>query len=122
MFLVATSFAIALVKPMTAALEVVYGVLLWARRPAVEAMYADRASLGHARDLPEADRIDVPFEQILENRFIIGSPEECVQEIKRYEAQGIETIIMRVQWPGMSQEQALDAIRLMGREVIPQFV
>jgi alkanesulfonate monooxygenase SsuD/methylene tetrahydromethanopterin reductase-like flavin-dependent oxidoreductase (luciferase family) len=91
-------------------------------RASVEAMYADRASLGHARDLPEADRIDMPFEQILENRFIIGSPEECVQEIKRYEAQGIETIIMRVQWPGMSQEQALDAIRLMGREVIPQFV
>ncbi len=90
-------------------------------RPAVEEMYADRASLGHARDLPEADRIDVPFEQILENRFIIGSPEECVQEIKRYEELGVETIIMRVQWPGMAQEQALEAIRLMGREVIPQF-
>lgn len=91
-------------------------------RPSVEAMYADRAALGHARDLPPEDRIDVPFEQILENRFIIGNPDECEQEIRRYEALGVDTIIMRMQWPGMSQERALSSIRLMGKEVLPRFV
>jgi alkanesulfonate monooxygenase SsuD/methylene tetrahydromethanopterin reductase-like flavin-dependent oxidoreductase (luciferase family) len=90
-------------------------------RPSVEAMYADRASLGHARDLPVADRINVPFEQILENRFIIGDPDQCTHEIRRYQELGVETIIMRMQWPGMPQEQALSSIRLMGQEVLPRF-
>ncbi|MBI4310915.1 MAG: LLM class flavin-dependent oxidoreductase [Chloroflexi bacterium] len=90
-------------------------------RPSVEALYADRASLGHARDLPQADRIDVPFEQILKDRFIIGDPDQCEQEVRRYEALGVETIIMRMQWPGMGQKEALAAIRMMGREVLPRF-
>jgi hypothetical protein len=34
-------------------------------RPHVEWLYRDRAALGHNRALPEADRIDVPFEQVL---------------------------------------------------------
>ena len=84
-------------------------------------MYADRAALGHARDLPQADRIDVPFEQILQDRFIIGNPDECAREIQRYKELGVETIIMRMQWPGMAQEDTLRSIRLMGQEVIPQF-
>ena len=90
-------------------------------RPSVEAMYADRAALGHARDLPEADRIDVPFERILQDRFIVGDPEQCTREIQRYQELGVETIIMRMQWPGMTQEQALRSIHLMGREVLPRF-
>ena len=90
-------------------------------RPSVEAMYADRAALGHARDLPAADRIDVSFDQLLENRFIIGDPDECEREIRRYEAIGVETIIMRMQWPGMTQKQAFDSIRMMGSEVLPRF-
>ena len=90
-------------------------------RPSVEAMYADRAALGHARDLPAADRIDVSFDQLLENRFIIGDPDECGREIRRYEAIGVETIIMRMQWPGMTQKRTFDSIRMMGSEVLPRF-
>ncbi|MEE8443485.1 MAG: LLM class flavin-dependent oxidoreductase [Dehalococcoidia bacterium] len=90
-------------------------------RSSVEWLYADRAALGHARDLPEADRIDVPFEQILQNRFIVGNPDECIQEIQRYEQLGVDTIIMRMQWPGMAQEETLRSIRLMGKEVLPRF-
>ncbi|MEE8443123.1 MAG: hypothetical protein V3S37_05175, partial [Dehalococcoidia bacterium] len=90
-------------------------------RSSVEWLYADRAALGHARDLPQADRIDVPFEQILQNRFIVGDPDECIREIQRYEQLGVDTIIMRMQWPGMTQEETLRSIRLMGKEVLPRF-
>ncbi len=90
-------------------------------RPSVQALYADRAALGHGRDLPAADRLDVPFEQILQDRFIIGDPDQCEREIRRYEALGVETIIMRMQWLGMGQKEALASIRMMGREVLPRF-
>jgi alkanesulfonate monooxygenase SsuD/methylene tetrahydromethanopterin reductase-like flavin-dependent oxidoreductase (luciferase family) len=89
-------------------------------RPSVEWLYRDRAALGHSRLLPEADRIDVPFEQVLEGRFILGSPAECVAEITRYRDLGVQELIMRCQWPGMAVEPALQAIQRFGHDVLPQ--
>jgi alkanesulfonate monooxygenase SsuD/methylene tetrahydromethanopterin reductase-like flavin-dependent oxidoreductase (luciferase family) len=88
-------------------------------RPYVERLYQNRAAMGHNRDLPNADRIDVGFEHVLEGRFIIGSPEECGAEIERYRALGVQEIIMRCQWPGMPRETALQAIRRFGQDVLP---
>jgi alkanesulfonate monooxygenase SsuD/methylene tetrahydromethanopterin reductase-like flavin-dependent oxidoreductase (luciferase family) len=91
-------------------------------RPHVEWLYHDRAALGHNRALPEADRIDVPFEQVLEGRFIIGGPEECATELQRYQAAGVDEVIMRCQWPGLGATEVLKAIDRFGREVLPRFV
>jgi alkanesulfonate monooxygenase SsuD/methylene tetrahydromethanopterin reductase-like flavin-dependent oxidoreductase (luciferase family) len=89
-------------------------------RPHVEWLYRDRAALGHNRALPEADRIDVPFEQVLEGRFILGSPEECVAEVLKYQAVGVEELILRCQWPGMEARETLKAIERFGRDVLPR--
>jgi alkanesulfonate monooxygenase SsuD/methylene tetrahydromethanopterin reductase-like flavin-dependent oxidoreductase (luciferase family) len=91
-------------------------------RPSVEWLYRDRAALGHNRLLPEADRIDVPFEQVLEGRFILGSPAECVAEVTRYRHIGVQELILRCQWPGLPVERALQAIQRFGRDVLPQCV
>ena len=91
-------------------------------RPHVERLYQNRAALGHNRALPEADRIDVPFETVLEGRFVLGSAEECIAEVKKYQELGMEEMIMRCQWPGMATEGALKAIRLFGSEILPKFV
>jgi hypothetical protein len=91
----------------------------------VERLYRDRAALGHNRLLPAADRIDVPFEQVLEGRFILGSPAECIAEVARYRAVGVEEIIMRCmrcQWPDMAVEPALQAIQRFARDVLPRCV
>jgi alkanesulfonate monooxygenase SsuD/methylene tetrahydromethanopterin reductase-like flavin-dependent oxidoreductase (luciferase family) len=90
-------------------------------RPHVEWLYRDRATLGHNRALPEADRIDVPFEQVLEGRFIIGSPEECGTEVQKYRSAGVEELILRCQWPGMAAQDTLVAIERFGRDVLPRF-
>jgi alkanesulfonate monooxygenase SsuD/methylene tetrahydromethanopterin reductase-like flavin-dependent oxidoreductase (luciferase family) len=89
-------------------------------RPSVEWLYRDRAALGHNRLLPEADRIDVPFEQVLEGRFILGGAAECVAEVTRYRDIGVQELIMRCQWPGLGVEPALQAIQRFGRDVLPQ--
>jgi alkanesulfonate monooxygenase SsuD/methylene tetrahydromethanopterin reductase-like flavin-dependent oxidoreductase (luciferase family) len=89
-------------------------------RPHVEWLYRDRAALGHNRALPEADRIDVPFEQVLEGRFIIGSGEDCVAELQKYRDAGVQEVIMRCQWPGLAPENTLQAIARFGREVLPR--
>jgi alkanesulfonate monooxygenase SsuD/methylene tetrahydromethanopterin reductase-like flavin-dependent oxidoreductase (luciferase family) len=89
-------------------------------RPYVEWLYQNRAAMGHNRDLPETDRIDVEFEHVLQDRFIIGSPEDCVGEIERYQALGVQEIIVRCQWPGMPCDAALRALRRFGDEVLPR--
>ena len=90
-------------------------------RPHVEWLYRDRAASGHSQELPEADRIDVAFDQVLAGRFIIGSPEECVAEVKQYAELGIEELILRCQWPGMPNADSLKAVELFGKEVLPAF-
>ena len=90
-------------------------------RPHVEWLYQDRAASGHSLELPEADRIDVGFEQVLTDRFIIGSPVECVAEIEKYRELGIQELILRCQWPGMPNQDSLRAVELFGQEVLPHF-
>ena len=90
-------------------------------RPHIEWLYRDRAALGHSQELPEADRIYVSFERVLEGRFIIGSLAECIEEIKKYQELGVEELVLRCQWPGMPNEDSLRAVELFGREVLPHF-
>jgi alkanesulfonate monooxygenase SsuD/methylene tetrahydromethanopterin reductase-like flavin-dependent oxidoreductase (luciferase family) len=90
-------------------------------RPHVEWMYRDRAALGHSQELPEADRIDVPFDRILEGRFILGSPEECIEEIEKYRELGVDELVLRCQWPGMPNEDSLRALELFGEKVLPHY-
>lgn len=90
-------------------------------RPHVEWLYRDRAAAGHSQELPEADRIDVGFEQVLEGRFIIGSPDECVAEVQKYQDLGVQELVLRCQWPGMPNEDSIRAVELFGQEVLPRF-
>ena len=90
-------------------------------RPALESFYADRARLGHDRDLPQGDSLSGSVEDIVRGRLIIGSPEDCAEEIAKYRELGIETISMRMRWEGMTKEQGMDSVRLMASEVLPRF-
>jgi alkanesulfonate monooxygenase SsuD/methylene tetrahydromethanopterin reductase-like flavin-dependent oxidoreductase (luciferase family) len=90
-------------------------------RPHVEWLYQDRVASGHNNELPAADRIDVGFEQVLEGRFIIGNPQDCVEEIKKYQVLGVQELVLRCQWPGMPNQDSLRAVELFGEEVLPAF-
>jgi len=90
-------------------------------RPALESFYADRARLGHDRDLPHGDSLAGSLEDIVRGRLIIGSPDDCAAQIEKYQALGIETISMRMRWEGMTSEQGMESVRLMASEVLPRF-
>lgn len=90
-------------------------------RPALESFYADRAQLGHDRDLPAGDRLSGAFEDVVRDRLILGSPEDCIREIERYRDLGVEAISMRMRWEGMTDQQAMQSVRLMAEKVLPRF-
>jgi alkanesulfonate monooxygenase SsuD/methylene tetrahydromethanopterin reductase-like flavin-dependent oxidoreductase (luciferase family) len=61
------------------------------------------------------DRTSTSFEDFARDRFIIGDKVSVAEEIARYrELLGVDHFIMRCQWPGLPQEQALGSIRRLG--------
>ena len=89
--------------------------------PYLASKYAAYAAWGQDKALPGEESFSVPYQDLARDRFLLGSPEDVVGEIRRYERElGVNYLIFRMQWPGMSQEQTLRQIELLGREVIPR--
>ena len=63
----------------------------------------------------------MPYQDLAQDRFLLGSADDVVGEIKRYESElGVDYMIFRMQWPGMPHRQLLREIEIMGRDVIPR--
>ena len=90
-------------------------------QPYLEGKYSAYASWGQDKALPGEESFTMPFPDLARDRFLLGSPTQVVQEIRRYRDElGVNYLIFRLQWPGMDQERALHQIEIMGREVIPE--
>ena len=55
------------------------------------------------------------------NACVLGTPDECVEMCRRYEAAGIDLLLCLVNPYKISHEAVMDTIELMGTEVIPHF-
>lgn len=94
----------------------------WERaRPYLEAKYASYAAWGQTRVLSQGESLDVGDAEPGRDRFLIGNPEEVLQGLLDWESRlGVDMIILRMQWPGLPGEDSLRALRLVGREVVPE--
>ncbi len=59
------------------------------------------------------------LEALMDDTFIVGSPEECVEQIARYRELGFTQICLRLFYPDMPQKDVLEHIELVGRDVLP---
>lgn len=71
----------------------------------------------------EVKSMDDPlFEHLAEDRFMIGTPDYCVDEINKYRDEtGINNILCRMVFPQAPNEKISNCIRLFGERVIPKF-
>jgi alkanesulfonate monooxygenase SsuD/methylene tetrahydromethanopterin reductase-like flavin-dependent oxidoreductase (luciferase family) len=70
----------------------------------------------------EDDEFDSAWEKLKHERFIVGSPDDVVEEIRRYrDAFDPDAIRTRMQFQGMDFEDARESLRLFCDEVIPAF-
>jgi alkanesulfonate monooxygenase SsuD/methylene tetrahydromethanopterin reductase-like flavin-dependent oxidoreductase (luciferase family) len=91
-------------------------------RPFLEAKYRAYAGWGQDKALPAGDSFDHAFDELCRDRFIIGDPDDCVRELRRYtDTLGVGCFVFRVQWPGMEQANVLRTIRLLAERVLPAF-
>ncbi len=90
--------------------------------PWLSGKYRVYTSWGQDKALPEGDDFAGDFEELCRDRFILGSPEECIAEIDRFRATlGVTEFIVRVQWPGMPPSQAMRNIENIGTTLIPHY-
>ena len=55
------------------------------------------------------------------NACVLGTPEECLEACRAYEAAGVDLLLCLVNPYKISHEAVMQTIELMGTEVIPHF-
>ncbi|TFV61900.1 LLM class flavin-dependent oxidoreductase [Geodermatophilus sp. DF01-2] len=90
-------------------------------RPHLENKYKVYANWGQDKVLPGKESFDIPFAELEEDRFIIGSPDECLARLLPWREQlGVDHFILRTHWSGMPLEDTLASMRLLSDEVVPE--
>ena len=96
-------------------------VAMYESRPHLEGKYRAYSQWGQDKALPGEESFEMPFEDLARDRFLIGTPDDLVSEIRRYERDlGVTHMILRFQWPGLEQDKVMEQLELMGKHVIPR--
>jgi alkanesulfonate monooxygenase SsuD/methylene tetrahydromethanopterin reductase-like flavin-dependent oxidoreductase (luciferase family) len=91
-------------------------------RPYIEQKYKVYVKWGQDKAMPKEDRnLSADFDELTKDRFLIGSPDEIVEQIVGYHKRlGVNNICLGAQGVGMPQSQLLEAIQLFSEEVMPR--
>jgi alkanesulfonate monooxygenase SsuD/methylene tetrahydromethanopterin reductase-like flavin-dependent oxidoreductase (luciferase family) len=87
--------------------------------PFLGGKYDAYAKWGQDKALPADDKFADSFEELAKDRFIIGNPEDCATELKRYVDLGIDQISLRMCWPGMPVSEGIKAMETFADTVMP---
>jgi alkanesulfonate monooxygenase SsuD/methylene tetrahydromethanopterin reductase-like flavin-dependent oxidoreductase (luciferase family) len=89
-------------------------------KPYLEAKYKAYRDWGQDKVMPASDHFDLDFDELVNDRFLIGSPAEVTQQIidlrRRF---GVTTLILGIHWVGMPQSLVLEQMQLLAEEVFP---
>ena len=82
--------------------------------------YRDYAKWGQDKVMPDDTNFSRSLDELIEGRFILGSPEECYDQLQPYWNElGINHIVIRSHWAGMPLSAALASMRLISDELLP---
>lgn len=68
----------------------------------------------------DENEIEIEFDT-LDEKGVFGSPAAVTEQFGIYEELGVDHVVLRVQFPGQSQESALRCLERLGEEVLPAF-
>ena len=88
-------------------------------RPFLEGKYRAYAAWGQDKALPGEEDFTVPFEKLAAGRFVVGSPDDVVSDLKHFADLGVTHASLRFGWPGTPRDVVEGAVRLAAREVLP---
>lgn len=90
-------------------------------RPCLEQLYrAIYVKWKQNEAMNDPNELSWAFDKLAQGRFILGSPEECIDQLKEYESRlGVSYVLPRFDWtPGLPLEEILSSMKLFGEKVI----
>ena len=90
-------------------------------RPCLEQLYrATYIKWKQNEAMNDPDELSWAFDKLAKGRFILGSPAECIDQMREYEERlGVSYLLPRVDWtPGLPQAEILVSMRRFGEKVI----
>jgi alkanesulfonate monooxygenase SsuD/methylene tetrahydromethanopterin reductase-like flavin-dependent oxidoreductase (luciferase family) len=88
--------------------------------PYLLAKYRDYARWGQDKVMPDNSDFGRSLDELIEGRFVLGSPQECYEQLKPYWEQfGVNHLIIRTHWAGMPLSSAVASMRLISSELLP---
>ncbi|HEX3536381.1 MAG TPA: LLM class flavin-dependent oxidoreductase, partial [Stellaceae bacterium] len=89
-------------------------------QPYLEEKYKAYRAWGQDKVMPQGDDFDHDFNELLQDRFLMGSPAEVAEQIVALNRRlGVNHIVASVHWVGMPNRLALEQIELLATEVLP---
>jgi len=77
---------------------------------------------GLGRSRPgEPDELGQPFEELMKDRFFIGSPDDVAEQmIKFHKRVGMNNVVMSMHWPGLDVARSIESMQIVAEEVFPR--
>ncbi len=89
-------------------------------RPFLEVKYKTYREWGQDKVMPEGDDFNHDFDELLADRFLIGSPAEVAKKLIDLRLRfGVNHLVASVHWPGMPNSLALEQMQVLAEAVIP---
>jgi alkanesulfonate monooxygenase SsuD/methylene tetrahydromethanopterin reductase-like flavin-dependent oxidoreductase (luciferase family) len=89
-------------------------------QPYLEEKYKAYRSWGQDKVMPEGDNFDHEFNELLEDRFLMGSPAEVADQLNRLNSRlGVNHLVASIHWPGMPNSLALEQLHRLAEDVGP---
>ncbi len=91
-------------------------------RPSLEAKYKSYHAWGQDKSMAAGDNnLDMPFEELLEDRFLLGSPDQVAEQLIGYSRRlGVTAVIPAFQSLGTPHAQVMESMELFAKEVMPR--
>lgn len=88
--------------------------------PYLESKYQVYAKWGQDRVLPGNDSFSIPFKELSVDRFVLGTPDDCIAALLPWKEQfGADHFVIRTDWAGMPADISTGSLRLLATEVLP---
>jgi alkanesulfonate monooxygenase SsuD/methylene tetrahydromethanopterin reductase-like flavin-dependent oxidoreductase (luciferase family) len=91
-------------------------------KPFLEAKYKIYHQWGQDKAMPEGDNdLDLAYEELLEDRFILGSPDEVAERVIEHGKRlGVTSLVLNFHWVGMPQSLVLENMTRFMEDVAPK--
>jgi len=89
-------------------------------QPYLEVKYKTYREWGQDKVMPAGDDFDHSFDELLDDRFLIGASDEVAGRLIDLQRRfGVNHLVASVHWPGMPNSLALEQMQILAEEVMP---